>query len=233
MRVVLFDHFRKVSQSDRFTALGRADPRVFIVRVPLDHALLTHVGPRSSGASSSRNSSPRRRSDFTDVEDMETEDELRDDVNPFDSPDAGVNKARRGSSASRSISMARDDDLGLPRHTSVYGYPGSTWSMSGPFPSPNRTSSIRPDTSPMYDIRSSDYFTVDTPASGKEGRRGSFTNGSGSTGKRDSSVIIVHSLFLPSQPSFLDWLLHQGIVQYPVLLSRASTTFSDIDRPCD
>ena len=146
------------------------------------------VGPRSSGASSSRNSSPRRRSDFTDVEDMETEDELRDDVNPFDSPDAGVNKARRGSSASRSISMARDDDLGLPRHTSVYGYPGSTWSMSGPFPSPNRTSSIRPDTSPMYDIRSSDYFTVDTPASGKEGRRGSFTNGSGSTGKRDSSA---------------------------------------------
>jgi hypothetical protein len=43
--------------------------------------------------------------------------------------------------------------------------------MSGPFPSPMRSSVVRPDTSPMYDIRTSDYFAV-IPASGGAAARG-------------------------------------------------------------
>ncbi|WVQ80478.1 hypothetical protein IAT38_002583 [Cryptococcus sp. DSM 104549] len=57
--------------------------------------------------------------------------------------------------------------------------------MSGPFPtpSPNRYSSMRPDSSPMYDIRASDYFTV--PAASPplpRGRRGSSSTGVGGAG---------------------------------------------------
>ncbi|WVR03361.1 hypothetical protein IAU60_000352 [Kwoniella sp. DSM 27419] len=72
--------------------------------------------------------------------------------------------------------------------------------MSGPFPSPGPGSgpggnraSIRPDASPMYDIRTSDYFSVPpssgTPASrGREHRRGSSVAGIGREGARELSV---------------------------------------------
>jgi hypothetical protein len=62
---------------------------------------------------------------------------------------------------------------------SPYAYPstlpapgagrGMSMSMSGPFPSPMR-SSMRPDSSPMYDIRASDYFTVTSASNEMSGR---------------------------------------------------------------
>ncbi|WVQ93869.1 hypothetical protein IAU59_000947 [Kwoniella sp. CBS 9459] len=73
--------------------------------------------------------------------------------------------------------------------------------MSGPFPSPGagpNRHSIRPDASPMYDIRSSDYFSVPPAANGhgrgREGRRGSSSTGTGApaaaegNGRRESST---------------------------------------------
>ncbi|WWC57905.1 uncharacterized protein I303_100440 [Kwoniella dejecticola CBS 10117] len=61
--------------------------------------------------------------------------------------------------------------------------------MAGPFPSPNRQS-MRPDISPMYDIRTSDYFSV-PPATnrGREHRRGSssMSDRRESSGRRKSS----------------------------------------------
>ncbi|KAK8845361.1 hypothetical protein IAR55_006074 [Kwoniella newhampshirensis] len=56
--------------------------------------------------------------------------------------------------------------------------------MDGPFPSASRSSTMRPDASPMYDIRTSDYFSV-PPVPGR-GRSG-LTQGQGQ-GRRGSSM---------------------------------------------
>ncbi|OCF59967.1 hypothetical protein L486_02640 [Kwoniella mangroviensis CBS 10435] len=79
-----------------------------------------------------------------------------------------------------------------PFPTAMSG-PFSSSHMSGPFPSPGNTNrhSMRPDVSPMYDIRISDYFSV-PPGSGRgrEHRRGSSGGGEGrreSSGRRRSS----------------------------------------------
>ncbi|WVW81569.1 hypothetical protein I302_103564 [Kwoniella bestiolae CBS 10118] len=81
----------------------------------------------------------------------------------------------------------------FPSSTSMSGpFPSST-AMSGPFPSPgnNNRHSMRPDISPMYDIRTSDYFSVPPVNSrGREHRRGSSGGGEGrreSSGRRRSS----------------------------------------------
>ncbi|WVF66245.1 hypothetical protein IAT40_000985 [Kwoniella sp. CBS 6097] len=93
--------------------------------------------------------------------------------------------------SSRSLSMSM---------SGPFPSPGAS-RMSGPFPSPGggpNRHSIRPDTSPMYDIRTSDYFSVPPAANGgqsrgREGRRGSSSTGTGvavgvdGSGRRESS----------------------------------------------
>ncbi|OCF34987.1 hypothetical protein I316_03534 [Kwoniella heveanensis BCC8398] len=94
--------------------------------------------------------------------------------------------------SSRSLSMSM---------SGPFPSPGAS-RMSGPFPSPGggpNRHSIRPDASPMYDIRTSDYFSVPPAATthgrGREGRRSSNSTGTGTggglgldgTGRRESS----------------------------------------------
>ncbi|EIW67855.1 hypothetical protein TREMEDRAFT_39997 [Tremella mesenterica DSM 1558] len=105
----------------------------------------------------------------------------------------------RRTSANRTISFHdADPDVPSPPVINPYSQPGYTskqtgpfpeinprrsMNMSGPFPSPavrGQSGSVRPDSSPMYDIRSSDYFEV------PRGRtRSSVTGGSG--GNRGNS----------------------------------------------
>jgi len=120
------------------------------------------VGIRSSRASSSR-STARDRPDSVDLDDEEDQPVKAEPV-----PRASTSQRRdRSPSAGRTLSLAADASEST-RYPSSYGYPrsSSNWNMSGPFPSPARQSLMRPDSSPMYDIRSSDYFDVGT--SGKD-----------------------------------------------------------------
>lgn len=66
--------------------------------------------------------------------------------------------------------------------------------MSGPFPSPpsNRFSTMNLDSSPMYDIRTSDYFSVPGAQRGKDGKRSS----SSTTGRENG-----HRMASPSKAS--------------------------------
>ena len=141
---------------------------------------LAVAGRISSRASSARESSPKRQSVATDATGEENLEESRDEVNPFDTPVGAIPlKTRRGSSVSR-MSISGEPEPSPSR----YPYPTSSWSMAGPFPSPQRASVARPDSSPMYDIRSSDYFTVD-PSTTREGRR---MSASTAYGRRESGA---------------------------------------------
>lgn len=61
--------------------------------------------------------------------------------------------------------------------------------MSGPFPSPSgsRFSTMNLDSSPMYDIRTSDYFSVPGAQRGKDGKRSSSSTTGRENGHRKAS----------------------------------------------
>jgi hypothetical protein len=117
----------------------------------------------------------------------------------------GKRRTLSSSPVARSLSLIDgEDNVITPRRMSAYGQAftlptsSSSWSMAGPFPSPagNRSSSGRLDSSPLYDIRSSDYFDIppaETTASGalRRGRESSTLSGAVSEDsgrhKRDGS----------------------------------------------
>jgi len=134
------------------------------------------VGDESMSVKSTREPSPMRRSRTSEL--VEDEGEVFGDGQARTAADAGAVPAvrdgqqRRDSSAStaRTLSLAAYQDAAVgqrspSRQPLALPTSSSSWSMSGPFPSPagNRLSSARLDSSPMYDIRSSDYFDI-TPA---------------------------------------------------------------------
>ncbi|ORY31937.1 aspartic peptidase domain-containing protein [Naematelia encephala] len=108
-------------------------------------------------------------------------DEDEPNSNPNVTRDPSPTRTRRELSPSRSrtrsiafVSAESESDLHVPT-PQPYVYPPSappppksarsmSLSMSGPFPNPVRSSNsngvVRPDVSPMYDIRSSDYVAV-------------------------------------------------------------------------
>lgn len=110
---------------------------------------------------------------------------------PVIDPANATGQRRRESSAStaRTLSLGGYQDAAVGRRSparqaSALPSSGSSWSMSGPFPSPagNRSSSARLDSSPMYDIRSSDYFDITPTATTvggtqRRGRERSRSNG--------------------------------------------------------
>jgi len=156
------------------------------------------IGPRSSRASSSR---LEKGPGDTDLVDLEAEEE---EVKPLPetTPRAGTSKRRDLSpSANRTLSLATDSPDST-RYPSSYGYPhsSSNWNMSGPFPSPARQSLLRPDTSPMYDIRSSDYFTVGTtkerrPSVASIDKRDSTPSGRGPSPRRIGDAPVEEDVF--------------------------------------
>ena len=114
------------------------------------------------------------------------------DVQLVDFSDAESAKASDASSAlTRSVSFAPSTPGGSEIHmarpsTAAYPYPRSkqsssarslSLSMSGPFPSSSRQSLVRPDASPMYDVRPTDYFgevsgsALTTTGRGQDSRR--------------------------------------------------------------
>lgn len=129
----------------------------YLPEVLEEHDDLGGHGMPASSSSSARNPSPRRK--------VEPADPV-----PRDSP-------------SITHTTLIDDTLDSTRYPSAYAYPTSSWSMSGPFPTSGRQSISRPDASPMYDIRSSDYFDV---ASGVQGRR-AHSRPRGDAGRQPSS----------------------------------------------
>lgn len=84
---------------------------------------------------------------------------------------------------------------------------GSSMGMSGPFPSPsgNRLSTMNLDSSPMYDIRTSDYFSVPGTQRGKDRKRLS-----SSASGRESD----HRKASPSKVSGR-WLMDNMLVEEP------------------
>ena len=109
-------------------------------------------------------------------------------VAPIAPPPSSRRSGRGASpSATRSLALLPEDDFSPTRTTSAYPYPTSptstarslSFNMAGPFPSASRQSLMRPDTSPMYDIRTSDYLTVgpgNNPPRGRKSHRFSSTN---------------------------------------------------------
>lgn len=126
--------------------------------------------PRS-GSSSVRHPSPRRTSDAQDI----SSEKLRHPSQPASSTSPEV-----------PLRPLVDDALESPRYPPAYTYPNPSWSMSGPFPSPSRHSMARPDNSPMYDIRSSDYFDI-TPTPTKHGQRARGRTGADLSSRQRSS----------------------------------------------
>ena len=144
------------------------------------------MGQRSSRASSSRHGSPARGADEKDLVDLEDEEAEELKAMPEAGPRASSSRRRDLSpSASKTLSFATDTSDST-RYPSSYTYPrsSSNWSMSGPFPSPARQSSMRPDASPMYDIRSSDYFAAAGNSTGRESSR----HGVAGADKRESGL---------------------------------------------
>jgi hypothetical protein len=142
--------------------------------------------PNSSRASSSRHGSPTRGADGNDLVDLEDEEADEPKTMPESIPQASSSRRRELSpSAKKTLSLATDASDST-RYPSSYNYPrsSSNWSMSGPFPSPARQSLMRPDTSPMYDIRSSDYFSAVGSTTRRQGRRPS----TASIDKRESDL---------------------------------------------
>ena len=79
---------------------------------------------------------------------------------PSEYGDFGEQPRSRSPSATRALSM--------PQYTS-----SRSLNMSGPFPTNQRASTLRPDSSPLYDIRTGDYFDRGSPTRGRTGRRSS------------------------------------------------------------
>jgi hypothetical protein len=180
-----------------------------------DEARKSRAADRSSAGSTLQNSSvdadgdEERGVQLIDISDNDTEQPP--ELAPVVTSRAASGRGGASLSAVRSVTFtsltAGDAEVLSPRsQTSAYPQKrihtsssarSLSLSMSGPFPSPGRQSLMRPDTSPMYDIRANDYFTVtpgssgSTTARGREVRRVSSgaleaRDGSESRGRRSS-----------------------------------------------
>ena len=159
-------------------------------------------GSFGGGGESSRESSPSKRSTahdeapkLVDIDDEPSTSDQFEDA-PISPPADRAQRRDVSPIATRAISFASPDQhrtgTGGSYHSGKSDPTRASLSMSGPFPSPARGSLQRPDTSPMYDIRSSDYFAVPggsptTPISlGSESRGRKAASGQG-TQRRESS----------------------------------------------
>ncbi|WWD22304.1 hypothetical protein CI109_106795 [Kwoniella shandongensis] len=115
---------------------------------------------------------------------------------PYPYPSNANNHSQRTSTAhaARSLSMA----------------------MDGPFPSTgqNRHSTMRPDVSPMYDIRTSDYFAVPISHTAGRGRSGQ-SQGQGSRGSRSGEEVSQVAERRESRPHKYGGVLGDAVMEEP------------------
>ncbi|ODO01903.1 hypothetical protein L198_02632 [Cryptococcus wingfieldii CBS 7118] len=147
-----------------------------------DEGRQTRAVARSSRSLTVRSSSHRSRS-IAEEPGME-EAALVDHVDPTKSPTTPFADPLPESPQSDSFPLHPSNGpypSPIPIHQSASSHSKSpSMSMSGPFPSSPgptgmaRYSTMRLDSSPMYDIRTSDYFTIaPAPSTAQRGRRGS------------------------------------------------------------